>query len=60
MSQSQILLEVGTNELELVEFYIDEADGYRGFYGINVSKVVEISRSQPITAMPQIDRKSVV
>ena len=30
MSQTQILLEVGTNELELVEFYIDEADGYRG------------------------------
>ncbi len=46
MSQTQILLEVGTNELELVEFYIDEADGYRGYYGINVSKVVEISRSQ--------------
>ena len=60
MSQSQILLEVGTNELELVEFYIDEADGYRGFYGINVSKVVEISRSQPITAMPQMPHPSVL
>lgn len=60
MSQTQILLEVGTNELELVEFYIDEADGYRGFYGINVSKVVEISRSQPITAMPQMPHPSVL
>lgn len=60
MSQSQILLEVGTNELELVEFYIDEADGYRGYYGINVSKVVEISRSQPITAMPQMPHPSVL
>ena len=60
MSQSQILLEVGTNELELVEFYIDEADGYRGFYGINVSKVVDISRSQPITAMPQMPHPSVL
>ncbi len=60
MSQTQILLEVGTNELELVEFYIDEADGYRGYYGINVSKVVEISRSQPITAMPQMPHPSVL
>lgn len=60
MSQSQILLEVGTNELELVEFYIDEADGYRGYYGINVSKVVEISRSQSITAMPQMPHPSVL
>lgn len=60
MSQTQILLEVGTNELELVEFYIDEGDGYRGYYGINVSKVVEISRSQPITAMPQMPHPSVL
>ena len=60
MSQTQILLEVGTNELELVEFYIDEADGYRGYYGINVSKVVEISRSQPVTAMPQMPHPSVL
>ena len=60
MSQSQILLEVGTNELELVEFYIDEPDGYRGYYGINVSKVVEISRSQAITAMPQMPHPSVL
>lgn len=60
MSQSQILLEVGTNELELVEFYIDEKDGYRGYYGINVSKVVEISRSQPVTAMPQMSHPSVL
>lgn len=60
MTQSQILLEVGTNELELVEFYIDEPDGYRGYYGINVSKVVEISRSQPITAMPQMPHPSVL
>ncbi len=60
MSQTQILLEVGTNELELVEFYIDESDGYRGFYGINVSKVVEISRMQPVTAMPQMLHPSVM
>ena len=37
MSQTGILLEAGTNELEIVEFYIDEPNGYRGYYGINVS-----------------------
>lgn len=60
MSQSRILLEVGTNELEIVEFYIDEPDGYRGYYGINVSKVIEIPRSQPVTAMPQMRHPSVL
>ena len=53
MSHTNILLESGTNELELVEFYLDE-DGYRGHYGINVAKVVEIVRPQPVTAMPQM------
>lgn len=54
MSQSKILLEAGTNELEIVEFFINEEGGYRGYYGINVSKVVEIIRLQPVTAMPQM------
>ena len=54
MSQTGILLEAGTNELEIVEFYIDEPNGYRGYYGINVSKVIEISRSQTVTAMPRM------
>lgn len=54
MSQTKILLEAGTNELEIVEFFINEEGGYRGYYGINVSKVVEIIRQQPVTAMPQM------
>jgi two-component system chemotaxis response regulator CheV len=53
MSHTNILLESGTNELEVVEFYLDEP-GYRGHYGINVAKVVEIIRPQPVTAMPQM------
>jgi len=53
MSHTNILLESGTNELELVEFYLDEPE-YRGHYGINVAKVVEIVRPQPVTAMPQM------
>lgn len=59
MSQTNILLEAGTNELEIVEFYIDEA-GYRGHYGVNVAKVLEIIRLQTATAMPQMRHPSVM
>ncbi|MDR2726534.1 MAG: chemotaxis protein [Deltaproteobacteria bacterium] len=59
MSQTNILLESGTNELEIVEFYLDEP-GYRGHYGVNVAKVVEIIRMQPVTAMPQMRHPSVL
>ena len=48
MSQKNILLDANSNELELIEFYIDEvqSDGssYRGYYGMNVAKVIEIIR----------------
>ena len=49
MTQSNILLEAGTNELEIVEFHLDEfePDGvtlYKGYYGVNVAKVLEIIR----------------
>lgn len=74
MSQNKILLESGTNELEIVEFYLDEAgtpnfdvpdgieqtEGYRGHYGINVAKVVEIIRCQTITALPQMRHPSIL
>lgn len=59
MTQTNILLESGTNELEVVEFYLDEP-GYRGFYGVNVAKVLEIIRMQPTTAMPQMRHPSVL
>ncbi len=56
MSQTNILLESGTNELEIVEFYIDEVDEhgnpYTGYYGVNVAKVLEIIRKPEVTAMP--------
>lgn len=38
---SNILLETGTNEVEILELYIDE-ESYRGYYGVNVAKVIEI------------------
>lgn len=58
MGKSEILLESGTNELEIIEFYIDEriedaADNTpakRGFFGINVAKVLEVIESPPLTA----------
>ena len=59
MAQTNILLESGTNELEIVEFYLDEPE-YRGHYGVNVAKVVEIIRMQPVTAMPQMRHPSVL
>lgn len=57
--QTNILLESGTNELEIVEFFIDEPD-YRGHYGVNVAKVVEIIRLQPCTSMPQMRHPAVM
>jgi two-component system chemotaxis response regulator CheV len=64
MSQSNILLEAGTNELEIVEFYLEEseADGspYRGYYGVNVAKVLEIIRLPKVTGLPEVGDKSVL
>jgi two-component system chemotaxis response regulator CheV len=65
MSQTNILLESGTNELELVEFFIDEKDAatgqsYRGFYGVNVAKVLEIIRMPAVTQLPEIPHPSVL
>ncbi|MCG8529051.1 MAG: chemotaxis protein [Desulfovibrionales bacterium] len=55
--QTNILLESGTNELEIVEFFLDEIeiDGntYRGYYGVNVAKVLEIIRMPTVTELPE-------
>lgn len=44
------------NDLEIIEFYIDEDLGngetYRSYYGMNVAKVIEIIRKPPITEVP--------
>ncbi|MBT3227118.1 MAG: chemotaxis protein CheV [Deltaproteobacteria bacterium] len=50
MGKQEILLETGTNEFEMLEFFIDEAttkegDPERGFFGMNVAKVVEVIES---------------
>ena len=52
MNQTNILLETGTNELEIIELYIAEADPGAGaarnaYFGVNVAKVLEIIESPP-------------
>ena len=59
MAQTNILLETGTNELEIVEFFVNQ-DGYEAHYGLNVAKVVEIGRRQPVTAMPELRHKALL
>ena len=48
MKQTNILLESDTNELEIVEFRVDEIDSHDNLvpchYGVNVAKVREIIR----------------
>ena len=66
MSQTNILLEAGTNELEIVEFYLEEelensVDGsYHGYYGVNVAKVLEIIRMPKVTELPEVQHPSVL
>jgi two-component system chemotaxis response regulator CheV len=48
--EKEILLETGTNEFEILEFYINEADSSKkgtepNYFGINVAKVVEVIES---------------
>lgn len=65
MAQTNILLETGTNELEIIEFYIDEetepgGKPYRAHYGVNVAKVLEIIRLPKVTGMPQTPHPCVI
>lgn len=50
MAQTEILLETGTNEFEIVEFYIGSQS-----YGVNVAKVREIIQYSPqsVTSIPE-------
>lgn len=58
------LLNVNNNELEIIEFLIDERlpDGstYSGHYGINVAKVLEIIRLPSVTSVPSKHDASVL
>lgn len=48
-AKKEILLESGTNEIEIMEFTIDG-----NLYGINVAKVREIMISAPVKNMPHV------
>ncbi|BAL01141.1 chemotaxis protein CheV [Oscillibacter valericigenes Sjm18-20] len=48
-NKSNILLESGTNEIEIMEFTINE-----NLFGINVAKVREIMLSAPVKSMPHV------
>ncbi|MDR3557261.1 MAG: chemotaxis protein [Syntrophobacteraceae bacterium] len=59
--ETGILLKTGTNEMEIVEFYLDEAPDRSGgpegevrrvYYGINVAKVLEIIQKPVVNKMP--------
>ena len=65
MSKSDILLESGTNEFEVVEFFIDDSvldsdRTSRTYYGMNVAKVLEIIRLPELTDMPDASHPSVM
>ena len=48
--ETNILLENGTNELEILEFTLNQ-----NHYGINVAKIREILTYQPVTPIPNAD-----
>ena len=58
MSKTNILLETGTNEFEVVEFVIEYSQSisrrYKQSFGINVAKVREIIRMPELTKMPNL------
>lgn len=64
MAHTNILLESGGNELEIIEFYIDEIlqDGekYCGYFAMNVAKVLEIIRLPEITSVPSKHDRAVL
>jgi len=64
MSQVNILLESDGNELEIIEFYIEEqlsnGKSYCGYYAMNVAKVLEIIRMPEVTSVPSKHDKAVL
>lgn len=56
MNQTNILLETGTNELEILEFHIDSVDGdgtpQTHSFGVNVAKVMEVIASPGLEPQP--------
>ncbi len=54
MARPEILLETGTNELEILELFIEETDPATGrhepsYFGVNVAKVMQVIESPELT-----------
>lgn len=65
VTQTRILLQSGTNELEVVEFFLTErvstsTTPYTGYYGVNVAKVREIIRLPKVTEIPEATDPSIL
>ena len=62
MNQTEILLETGTNELEILEFYIiaagDDGQERTHHFGVNVAKVMEVIASPGLEAQPSAPHPS--
>ncbi|MHC1701822.1 MAG: chemotaxis protein [Humidesulfovibrio sp.] len=61
--QTGILLDTGTNELEILEFHIDgdagpEVPGQRHSFGVNVAKVMEVIESPGLEPLPSATHPS--
>lgn len=56
MAQHSLTQDTKSDELEIIEFFIEEqlsgGEAYRGYYGMNVAKVLEIIRRPVITNVP--------
>jgi two-component system chemotaxis response regulator CheV len=59
MTKTNILLETGTNELEIVEFLISMDDGKKQSFGINVAKVREIIKVPQYDQIPNANKNIV-
>ena len=65
MAEAKLALtEVGTNEVEIMVFYLDLKNGdetYRAFYGVNVAKVLKIMRMpEQVMTPPEASHPSVL
>lgn len=64
MTQQNLVLDASTNELEIIEFFIEEelpeGGTYCGSYGMNVAKVLEIIRRPTITNVPSQHNNAVL
>jgi len=62
MNQTDILLETGTNELEILEFFITSASDGGEYethhFGVNVAKVMEVIASPGLEAQPSAPHPS--